>query len=39
MGRRRDKINKRLANQLKTRAANAHRKERERQRKAAAIAS
>lgn len=39
MGRRRDKINKRRATQLKTRAANSHRKERERARKAAAIAS
>ena len=39
MGRRRDKINNRREKQLKTRAANAHRKERERMRKAEAIAS
>ena len=39
MGRRRDNINKRRAKQLKTRAANSHRMTRERERKAAAIAS
>ena len=38
MGTRRDKINKRREKQLKTRAANGHRKARERQRKAEAIA-
>ncbi len=38
MGRRRDTINKRLAKQLKTRAANAPRKAKERARKAAAAA-
>ncbi|MHC4372603.1 MAG: hypothetical protein ACYTEM_06240 [Planctomycetota bacterium] len=36
MGRRRDKLNKRRENQLKTRAANAPRKAKERARKAAA---
>ena len=35
MGRRRDKINKRIEKQLKTRLANAHRKSKERARKAA----
>jgi len=39
MGRRRDKKDKRLANQLKTRAANAPRKAKERARKAAAAAA
>ncbi|MDD5458089.1 MAG: hypothetical protein PHF37_01665 [Phycisphaerae bacterium] len=38
MGRRRNKLDKRREKQLKTRAANAHRKSRERARKAAAIA-
>jgi hypothetical protein len=37
MGRRRDKLNKRRENQLKTRAANAPRKDKERARKAAAV--
>ena len=39
MGQRRDKLDKRREKQMKTRAANAHRKVRERARKAAAIAS
>jgi hypothetical protein len=39
MGRRRDKKDSRRANQLKTRAANAHRKTRERARKAEAAAA
>jgi len=38
MGTRRDRLNKRREKQMKTRAANAHRKSRERERKAAAIA-
>ena len=38
MGRRRDKLNKRREKQLKTRAANARRKENERARKAKAAA-
>lgn len=38
MGRRRDKKNKRLEKQLKTRAANAPRKRKERERKVAAAA-
>jgi hypothetical protein len=38
MATRRDTLNKRRAKQLKTRAANAHRKQRERDRKAAAAA-
>ena len=39
MGQRRDKLNKRREKQLKTRAANAPRKVRERTRKAADAAS
>ena len=39
MGQRRDKLNKRREKQLKTRAANAPRKTRERARKAADAAS
>ncbi len=39
MGVRRDRFNKRRQKQLKTRAANGHRKTRERARKAAAIAA
>ncbi len=39
MGVRRDRITKRRQKQLKTRAANSHRKSRERERKAAAIAA
>ena len=35
MGRRRDRLDKRRVKQLKTRSANAHRKSRERARKAA----
>ena len=38
MGRRRDREDKRRDKQIKTRAANAHRKSRERARKAVAIA-
>jgi hypothetical protein len=38
MGRRRDRLNNRKVKQRKTRAANSHRKSRERARKAAAIA-
>ena len=38
MGKRKDKHDKRRERQIKTRAANAHRKSRERARKAAAIA-
>jgi hypothetical protein len=38
MGKRRDKVDRRREKQIKTRAANAHRKSRERARKAAAIA-
>ena len=38
MGKRKDKHDKRRERQIKTRAANAHRKSRERERKAAAIA-
>jgi len=38
MGKRRDKKDIRREKQIKTRAANAHRKSRERARKAAAIA-
>jgi hypothetical protein len=38
MATRRDKLNKRREKQMKTRAANAHRKSRERARKAATIA-
>ena len=38
MGRRRDRLDKRKEKQHKTRAANSHRKSRERARKAAAIA-
>ena len=38
MGKRRDKKDRRREKQLKTRAANAHRKIRERARKAAALA-
>ena len=39
MGRRRDRLDKRRENQLKTRAANSPRKEKERARKAAAAAA
>ena len=39
MGQRRDRLNKRLEKQKKTRAANSHRKSRERARKAEAIAT
>ena len=39
MGRRRDKLNRRIENQKKTRAANAPRKAKERARKAAAAAA
>ena len=39
MGKRRDKQDKRRAKRLKTRAANSHRKTRERTRKAEAVAS
>ena len=38
MGTRRDRLNKRREKQMKTRASNSHRKSRERERKAAAIA-
>ena len=39
MGRRRDKLDNRRANQIKTRAANASRKAKERARKAEAAAN